>query len=53
MNIEKLLKIMSEKNTRLPLLRDQDWKTVKAETGKNKRIINIYLNKQHHETSRN
>ena len=39
---------MSEKKTRLPSLRKRDWKTFKAETEKNKRIINTYLNEQHH-----
>ena len=34
MDIEILKKIMSEKKTRLPWLRNQDWKTVKAETQK-------------------
>ena len=35
---------MSEKKTRLPLQRKQNWKTVKAETEKNKQMNNIYLN---------
>ena len=39
---------MSEKKIRLPLLRNKDWKTVKAETEKNKRIIYTYLNEKHH-----
>ena len=47
MNIEILKQIMSEKKTRLPLLRSQDWKTVKTET-ENKQIFNTYLIKQQH-----
>ena len=34
MIIEHLKRIMSEEKTRLPLLRNQEWKTVKAETEK-------------------
>ena len=34
MIIENLKRIMSEKKTRLPLLRNQDWKMIKAETEK-------------------
>ena len=42
---------MSEKKTALSSFRNQDWKTVKVETEKiNKRLINKYPNKQHHET---
>ena len=36
MIIENLKRIMSEKKTRLPSLRNQDWRTVKTETEKNK-----------------
>ena len=48
MNIEILKRIMSEKKTTLPSLRNQDWETVKVETEKNKRLIYTYLNEQHH-----
>ena len=34
MNTDILKRIMSEKKTSLPSLRNQDWKTVKAETAK-------------------
>ena len=34
MNIEKLKGIMFEKNTRLPSIRNKDWKTVEAESEK-------------------
>ena len=37
---------MSAKKITLTSLRNQDWKTVKAETEKNKQIINKYLNEQ-------
>ena len=37
-----------EKKTALPSLRNQDWKTIKVEAEKNKRIIYKYPNKQHH-----
>ena len=38
---------MSEKKTTLPSPWNQDWKTVNAETEKNKWIIDTYLNEQH------
>ncbi len=41
MNIEKLNRIMSEKKTRLPSLRNQNWKTIKAETKKKKNYSHI------------
>ena len=45
MNIEKLKRIMSEKKTKLPLLRNQDWKTVQAEMEKiNKLLTHISMN---------
>ena len=45
------IEIMSEKKTALSSFRNQDWETVKVETEKiNKRLINKYPNKQHHET---
>ena len=44
--------MMSEEKTILLSLRNQDWKTVKVETEKNKRIINTNLNKQHQEIKR-
>ena len=43
MNTEIIKRIMSEKKTILPSLRNQDWKTVKVESEK----INKYINKQH------
>ena len=48
MNIEIIKRIMSQKKTRLPFLRNQEWKTIKAEIEKAKRIINTYLNEQYH-----
>ena len=42
---------MPEK-TSFPLIRNQDWKIVKAEGEKYKRIINTYLKEQHHEIKR-
>ena len=39
MNIETVERIMSEKKSRLPLLRNQDWKTVTAETEKIKELL--------------
>ena len=55
MNVEIIKKIKSEKNTTVPSLRNQDWKTVKAETEKkkNKRIIDTYLNERHQGIKRN
>ena len=47
MNEEITKGIMSEKKTPLPSLKNQDWKTVKTKTEKNKQIINIYLNERH------
>ena len=38
-NIENLKRIVSEKKTRLPLLRNHDWRTVKAETEKIKEFV--------------
>ena len=43
---------MSKNNRSWPSLRNQDWKTVKAETEKNGRIMNTYPNEQHHEIKR-
>ena len=37
-------RIMSEKKSILPSLRNQDWKTVKVKSEKNKRPINKYSN---------
>ena len=45
-------RIMSEKKTTLPSLRNQNWKTVKAETKKKKWLINKYPNEQHHRIKR-
>ena len=39
MILENLKRIMSEKNTRLPSIRNIDWKTVKAETEKISELI--------------
>ena len=47
-NVEIIKRMMSEKETTLPSLRNQEWKTVKVETEKNKLIINTYPNEQHH-----
>ena len=47
MNVETIKIIMSKKKTTLPSLRNQDSKTVTAETEKNKQIIDKYLNEQH------
>ena len=45
MNIEIIKRIISEKKTTLPLLRNQDWNTVKAETEKiNELLIHISMN---------
>ena len=52
MNIEILKSILPEKKTRLLSLRNQDGKTVKAETEKNKRIINTHPNEKHHRIKR-
>ena len=41
-------RMLSKKKTTLLSLGNQDWKTVKAETEKNKQIINTYLKEQHH-----
>ena len=42
MIVENLKRIISEKKIRLPSLRNQDWKIVKAETGKiNELLIHI------------
>ena len=43
---------MTEKNSILPSLRNQDWKTVKVENEQNKRLINEYPNVQHHRIKR-
>ena len=43
---------MYELKTKLTSLRNQDWRTVKAETEKNKRIINTYLNEKHNRIKR-
>ena len=48
MNIDIMKIIMSEKKTELPSLKNQDWKIVKAQTEKNKRLINKYPNEQYH-----
>ena len=52
MNLENLKRNMYEQKTRLRSLRNQDWRTVKAETEKNKRIINTYLNERHYRIKR-
>ena len=44
--------MMYEEKTSFLSLRNQDWKTVKAEIEKNKRIINTYPNEQHHRIKR-
>ena len=44
MNIQILKRITFEKKTRLPSLRNQDWKTVKAETGKINELTDILTN---------
>ena len=41
MNIEKLKRIRSEKKTILPSLRNQDWKTVKAEMEKINKLLTV------------
>ena len=38
---------MSEKKITLSSLKNQDWKILKVESEKNKRIINTYLNELH------
>ena len=49
MNIENLKRIMSEKKTGLPPLRNQNWRTVKAETEKKKKESLTHIaNDQHH-----
>ena len=48
MNIDNLKRIMSEKKTGLPSLRNQDWRTIKTKPEKNKQIINTYLNELYH-----
>ena len=49
MNFKTFLKrIMNEKKATLLSLRFIEWKTVKAETEKIKRIVNTYLNEKHH-----
>ena len=40
------MRIISEKKTRLPSLRNQDWKTVKAKTEKINELL-IHLNEKH------
>ena len=45
MNVQIFKWIMFEKETRLPLLRNQ---IIKAKTEKNKQMINTYLNEQYH-----
>ena len=45
-NVEIVKKIMSEKKTTLPLLRNQDWTKAKVKTEKGK------TNRQHHWTKR-
>ena len=44
MNIENLKRVMFEKKIRLPSLRNQDWKTVKAETEKINEFTHISTN---------
>ena len=39
---------MSEEKTRLPSLTNLGWRTVNAETERNIRGINTYLNEQYH-----
>ena len=43
MNIEEIKRIMSEKKTTLPSLRNQDWKKSQSRNWKNNLIINTYL----------
>ena len=45
MNIEKLKRVMSEKKTRLPSLRNQDWKIIKAETEKINELFTVTIRK--------
>ena len=52
MNIEIIKKDMSEKKTRLPQLKNPNWKTVRAENEQNKRIINSYLNNEYQKIKR-
>ena len=47
MNFKNSKRIMYEKKTTLPSLRNIDWKGLKADTEKNKWIINTYLNEKH------
>ena len=45
MNIDNLKRIMSEKKTGLPSLRNQDWRTIKTKTEKiNKLLTHISTN---------
>ena len=45
MNVEILKRIISEKKTTLPSRRNQDWGTVKSETGRvNDQLTNIPTN---------
>ena len=44
MNIDIIKRIMTEKKTTLPSLRNQCWKTVKAETEKNKNKNELLTN---------
>ena len=45
LNLENLKRIMYDQKTRLPSLRNQDWRTVKAETEKiNKLLTHISMN---------
>ena len=50
MNLGNLKRIMFEKKSTSPSLRNKDWRTVKAEAKKKKkkRIINTYVNEKHH-----
>ena len=45
-------KMMTEKKTTLPSLRNQDWKNDKVETEKSKQIFPKYPGVQHHWTKR-
>ena len=48
MKVEIIKRIMSEKKSTLRSHRNQNWKRVNTESGKDKRIINTYLNELHH-----
>ena len=49
-NIELIKKIMTEKKTTLPSIRNQDWKKCQGRNQKGKQIINKYPNRQHYWT---